>query len=727
MLFGKPGHHQLTLSHERVLLPADPPLPAPRLAPHLAEIRRLIATGRAQDAADLAVAVAAEDGYSGLQWTDPLVPVATIDLCDDSDAGAADYERRVDLLSGEIEIVWTAAARPRLIRAFVSRADGIAVLDVPHDTRVRLRPPDNVAIGAEGVRGGNQERARFGGGGSPEPEALLDLRFVVGWAGVDESGASTRIAILSREDDRLLLGLCVNPRQDGDDQAGASWPKGNYASLLKRHRIARDASLPLTSVDLGVMSSGRTTEELLRDRSPSASRELLQLQLQAGASLIEDSTGEFPPTLQGIWSGTFDPAWSSDFTMNGNVQNGALAASLSSGSAAQVRTWIDMLIGFSDDLRHNAHTLFGADGYLLPSRCSIRHARTTHFDADHCHEFWTAGTPWTAAIALDDVWYTGDLQRLRSAAYPFAREAERFYESFLQTEEGQLLFSPSYSPENRSSTFASQACRNATQDRAALAVLLRGLIRSAELLDVDRHLAERRRQWLAALPPYRVAPDGTLAEWLDEGVEEEIGHRTASQLLELWFDPPAELTRGPLADAVITLVRKKLEWRDTGNEVMAYGLAQLGIAAAAVADGDLALECANRLSRTYTLPSLSFTHDHGAIFNLDGAGSLVGIVHTMLVQSSIDRLILLPALPGEWDIGAATMIHARGGLVVEALNWDGTSAGATVRALPGSVRLRGGRDVRITLGDTDVRVELGDGESVDVVGTTRSIDARQPV
>ena len=66
-------------------------LPAPRLAPHLIEIRRLIASGRAQEAAELAVAVAAEDGYPGLQWTDPHVPVATIDLCDESNSDASGY------------------------------------------------------------------------------------------------------------------------------------------------------------------------------------------------------------------------------------------------------------------------------------------------------------------------------------------------------------------------------------------------------------------------------------------------------------------------------------------------------------------------------------------------------------------------------------------------------------------------------------------------------------
>lgn len=719
MLFGRPGQHRVTFSHESVLLPADPPRRAPDLAPHLSELRRLIDDGRAQAAADLGVRVAGEEGYPGLQWTDPIVPVATLDLRGGAGAGES-YERRVDLDGGEIELRWVSDGREHAIRGFVSRADDVAVLEVGDDVEIVLEAPENVATTEAGVRGGNAQRAVFSGGGMVEDEARLELRFRADWLTAGSEGATTRVRILRRDGGRLLLGIRVDPRGPAVRAASSitpAWPDGDYVELLARHREERARTIPPATVRLSPHPpTGRSTEELLAAvDDPASARELLDLQLAASASLVDASTGVYAPTLQGIWSGSFDPAWSSDFTMNGNVQNGAVAASLSGGAPHQLRTWIDMIVGFAPDLRDNAERLFGAEGWLLPSRSSWRHGLTTHFDEAHCHEFWTAGGAWAAAMALDETWHTADLDRLAAVHYPFAREVERFYESFLQRENGVLLFSPSYSPENLSPTFDSQACRNAAQDRAALAVLLRGLLRASELLGIDEELTDRRTGWLSELPPYRIAPDGTLAEWLDDGVEEVVGHRTASQLLELWFEPPADLSDGPVAEAVARLVERKLDWRADGNESMAYGLVQLGLAAVAVRRGDLAGECVRRLSRYYSLPSLSTTHDNGAIFNLDGAGGLPSIVHAMIVASRLDRLDLLSAIPEEWSSGSAGQISARGGVVVEELRWGDGVAAARLRALPGSERIRGSRRLEVTIGGRGTRTfDIADGETLEL-------------
>ncbi|MFJ4223484.1 glycosyl hydrolase family 95 catalytic domain-containing protein [Microbacterium sp. NPDC089695] len=720
LLYGIPARHEITVAHERVVLPTDPPRIAPLLAPDLERFRALIDEGRAQDVADLGVARSVEQGYPGLQWTDPLVPSVTVAIETD-DEGAADYRRETDLDRDLVTISWRVAEGERRIELFTSRADDVVVVRLDPGlaaARVSAAGPENVVTTSSGVKGGNAERVEFTVG-DDEHGRLVAQRFRADWP-VDVIGADAHVRTVADGTARTIL-IDVAPRYDGDEAAIAERARRldvlphDFDTLHARHLAALAAEVHVARLDLGGDLGIRPTEEMLAAEDAGDRDALIAVQYLSAQRLIAGSTGELPPTLQGVWSGTFDPAWSSDYTMNGNVQNGSIASMLSTGNPAQLRTYLDMLEGFADDFRENAAQLFGAEGYVLPSRCSPTHAKCTHFDARHAHEFWTAGGAWAALFAFDHAWYTADLEHLRAHAYPFAREVERFYESFLvDGPAGRFVFSPSYSPENRSPSFDSQVCRNATMDRAALAGMLRGLRRASALLGVDEDLDARRADWLRRLPDYRVAPDGTLAEWLDDGVEERLGHRTASQLLGTWFEPDGDLV-ARMREPIRALIAAKLAWRASGGsrEEMAYGLVQLGVAAAAVGDADLALECVDRMSRLYFLPTLATTHDVGAIFNVDIAGGFPAVINAMLVGSSVGSIDLLPALPSRWGSGAVREVSARGGVVIEELSWTPTAIRARLRTLPGARALRGGRPLAIGVPEgwtsSAAAVDPGDG------------------
>ena len=639
----------------------------------------------------------------GCSGPTPLVPAASLAIPGPADG--ENYRRDVDL-DGVVAISWDVAGRPRRIRVLVSRADSVTVVELTGfpdaAATVALQPPgDEGPADGPGIRGGNAKHVSFTRPApAPGELAALRLAFRADWD-FEPTGATTRLSVLSESADVTTLLLAVDPDSDRSDRfgtrTGALPEDADFDSLAARHQEAV-SGIARVELDLDVAVSGLSTEALLASTDPDHRRELLLLQLAAAQALIAGSTGELPPTLQGVWSGTYDPAWSNDYTMNGNVQNGSVAGMLPTGNAGQLDTWLRMLEGFTADFIDNSTQLFGTTGYVLPSRCSPTHGRTTHFDAQHCHEFWTAGGAWAAAFFFDRAWYTGDLRFLTERAYPFGRQIEEFYVQFLTFDRtGTLVFDPSYSPENSSPTFASQACRNATMDRAALARLLHDLLAAAEILGRDTDLAARRRAWLGALPPYRIAPDGTLAEWLDDGVVENLGHRTASALFGWWFTPdPDLLARPALAAATRALIKGKLDWRarTPGAEEMPYGLVQLGLAAAVIGDRLGAGECLSRLSRLYFRPALTPTHDLGGIFNVDIAGGLPALVCAMLITSFDDRVSVLPALPPEWPTGRVTGIHLRGGLVVTELRW-GPERIELVLAAPGPDNLFRGREFTV--------------------------------
>lgn len=707
LVYGEPARHEITIAHERVVLPTDPPRRAPDLAPDLSRIRELIAGGRAQHAAELGVQRAQEQGYPGLQWTDPLVPSASI-VIETADTSVSDYRRTVEFESDLARIEWCTGGGRRCIEVFASRSENLVAVRLrgfDSALRIRLQQPENAVTTRSGVKGGNADLVRFAAVSADDRETLT-MRFTPPWE-AKLLGADSTISTTHEGDDVIVFSRVVPVYRDDSvagthDAAAAQAHQPSFDALLDQQITLCRETINVVGLSLGSPPQAiidSSTEELFDAEGTESANHLVELQHRSGQRLIAGSTGEYPPTLQGVWSGTFDPAWSSDYTMNGNVQNGSIASMLSAGNPRQLRSFLDMLEGFSGDFTNNAERLFGARGFVLPSRCSPTHGACTHFDAQHCHEYWTAGGAWAALFFFDYVWHTGDLKYLEEHAYPFARQVEAFYEDFLVRDpNGRLRFSPSYSPENRSPSFGSQACANATMDRAALVALLNGLLRAAALLQIDAELEERRRSWLETAPPYRIAPDGTLAEWLDDGVEEELGHRTSSQLLGTWFEPEVELVRHH-SDAIARLVRAKLAWRASGGhrEEMAYGLVQLGIAAAAVGDAELALECVDRMSRLYFLPSLSTTHDVGAIFNVDIAGGFPAVIHAMLLGSTVGELRLLPALPQRWSDGSISGLHARGAVIVDELEWTPSELRLRAHTTLGARRLRACSPLVVTL------------------------------
>jgi alpha-L-fucosidase 2 len=151
---------------------------------------------------------------------------------------------------------------------------------------------------------------------------------------------------------------------------------------------------------------------------------------------------------------------------------------------------------------------------------------------------------------------------------------------------------------------------------------------------------------------------------------------------------------------------------------MAFGLVQLGLAAAALGDAESALTCAEWLAIEHWRPALTTTHDAGRIFNLDPSGGLPALVAAMLLASDRESVTLLPALPHEWKArGSITGLTARGGIVVDRLEWNENGGSVQLRRRPeaswlrpvGPLRLRVGSSFRFSEATgAELLVDVGD-------------------
>ncbi len=482
--------------------------------------------------------------------------------------------------------------------------------------------------------------------------------------------------------------------------------KPDYARLFKPHARAHRELFDRVTLDLGG-GAGRalSTDALLdsakrENRLPTALAEKIY---DAGRYMFICSAGELPPNLQGIWTGTWRPAWSGDFTLDTNLQL-ALKHACSGNLAELLGGYFNLIEGFYPEWRLNAQGIYGCRGYLTNARASNT-ALLLHW-GDWQGVFWTAGCGWLAHFFNDYALYTGDRTFLEKRVVPLLKEVVAFYEDFvvLNAKTGLYEFLPSYSPESStgvSSTMDVMVCKEA----------LTSLIAACRQLGIDTASVPRWEAFLKKLPPYRINKDGALAEWVPEGYGEWYGHRHLSHLHAL-YEATADLTSEgtpELWKAAQEAVRRRI---DANGEQSSHGRMHMGLAAAQLGLGEEAYgRLAIMATKQSMYTSLMCSHEPGAhIFNVDANGALPEIVNRMLIAAQPGRLVLLPALPAAWPTGRIEGLRCRGQIGIRRLEWSPRRVVVTLesavaqtvtlhtpgRAPAQTVKLPRNREVRVT-------------------------------
>lgn len=414
-----------------------------------------------------------------------------------------------------------------------------------------------------------------------------------------------------------------------------------------------------------------TTEDLLaRSTNEDLSRALTEKVFDAGRYNIISCTGDLPPTLQGIWAGTYVPAWASDFTHNGNVPS-AIAGMLPGNTPELLLAYTSYIESILPYLRVNARHIFGAGGIVLPSR-STTHGYNNALAPNFAGGMWVAGAPWAAHFFYDYYLYTGDRDFLAQHALPFLQEAAVFFENYLyEGPDGKYVFNPTTSPENSPQNTRSQGTFNATMDVAAAKELLTNLIAASRELEVN---ADRIPVWeamLGRMPAYMISAEGVVKEWLMPTLEDNLDHRHSSQLYPLYYGMPDEIAADARLQAAfrrIIEIKLAQHYREAG--FMSFGVVQLGQAAATLDNGELAYQAIVRLVNSYWLSNLASMHNHRSLLNMDISGGLPAVLIQMLVASSPGRIRLLPALPQAWPVGTIEGALCRGQVEIRRLTWE---------------------------------------------------------
>ena len=688
-------------SHKHMFVPERVPLLPPATATRLFEIRRLIDRGLYAQAGQLAEDVAEQKGFL---YPDPLMPAFDLRVKMAADGDVADYMRSTDFRTGETIVHWSDSQGVFERRLFVSRADGIALMQIKGPGRGQVncrltlapREPNNRRF-KENVSNlatttDTSALTYRNGFTHAYPGSIQALEGVA--RVVAKNGATTTDgpALVVTGADEVLVFVDIKVLDEYErsmieatKKALAALP-ADYGDLLGRHEKIHGEMFRRMRLDLGGGSDRLLTSEELLAKTTDAepSRALLEKVFDAGRYNIISSTSDLPPTLQGVWAGTYDPPWASDFTHNGNVPS-SLAGMLMGNTPELLLAYTSYMEGLVPYLEVNAKMIFGARGIVLPSR-STTNGYNNAFEADFPGQFWVAGAAWAAHFFYDYWLYTGDRKFLAEHALPFMEKAALFFEDYLYDgPDGKYVFSPTQSPENAPLNTRSQTTFNATMDVAAAKELLGNTIAACRELNVRKDRIPVWERMLAKMPEYLVNEDGAVREWLTPKLTDDYDHRHNSQLYALFDGLPEEIAKDPgLQAAFKRVIELKLDrhwsnWEKQGG-FMSFGLVQLGQASASLGEAGLAYRCLVPLLNRYWLHNLASMHNAKKLFNTDISGGLPAVLIKMLVASDPGVIRLFPALPPAWPSGTIEGVLCRGQVEIERLTWDGPTVRLSVRS-----------------------------------------------
>ncbi len=498
----------------------------------------------------------------------------------------------------------------------------------------------------------------------------------------------------------------------------------DYSDIRKRQREDHSEFFARVNVDLGDSSqelNNLPTDVRLKSYfdNHNYDPDLEELYFQYGRYLLIccSRTPYVPANLQGLWNEYVYAPWRSNYTANINVEENYWPAEITNLSELH-----NPLLSFISLLpvsgAVSAREYYGIDrGWcaahntdIWAMTCPVGHGNDEPMWAN-----WNMGGAWLVSHIWQHYLFTQDIDFLKEY-YPILKGAAEFCLAWMvEDEKGNLITTPSTSPENRFIAPDGKPVATSAGGFADIAMIrecLEGTRDAAKVLDTDSELIAEIDAALSKIAPYKIGERGQLQEWAVDFKEEDPQHRHQSHLYGVFPGNHITLEGTPeLAKAA----SKSLEIK--GENTTGWSTGWRVNLLARLAEADRAYSMYRRLLKYVspdkyqgedkrrgggTYPNLLDAHSP---FQIDGNfGGTAGVAE-MLIQSTPESITLLPALPDNWSTGSFNGLRARGAYTIDAEWKDKKVNKVTISSDKGGVTTLkvNGKNQKITLNPGEIK------------------------
>jgi alpha-L-fucosidase 2 len=526
-------------------------------------------------------------------------------------------------------------------------------------------------------------------------------------------------------------GFDINPSIDGIDNSIAKEKLNkafskSFDKLKTSHIADYQKFYNRVNLDLGETTAPDlpTDERLLRYSEGKEDKKLEILYFNYGRYLLISSSRTLgvPANLQGIWNPYLNPPWSSNYTMNINLEENYWLAENTNLSEMHLPL-LSFIKNLSVTGKVTARSFYGVDKGWAAAHNSDIWAMSNPVGQfgkeDPMWACWPMAGAWLSTHIWEHYVFTQDKEYLRKEGYPLMKGAAEFCQGWLVTDKnGNLITGPSTSPENQYITpdgFVGATMYGGTADLAMIRECFDKTIRAAKILNIDADFRAKLETDLANIHPYQIGKKGNLQEWYFDWEDKDPKHRHQSQLFGLF---PGDHITPEKTPELAKASRQTLEIK--GDETTGWSKGWRINLWARLWDGNRAYKMFRELLRYVdpdgkkteiprrgggTYPNLFDAHPP---FQIDGNFGGAAAVAEMLVQSNENEIRLLPALPDAWESGSVKGICARGGFEIS-MEWNGKLLKKV------SVFSKNGGKTTLISGDKKQVVTLKKGQKLEIV------------